>query len=146
MKPILQALVLADKVYEEKTGKKIIAGTFNRINTGKAQAQQITTPGGTPAVVMQGGTDPGCPWAYLSLTDVFDGTELKVQYNDVSTNAMIFELGVKIQNHDRLATIEIVVPLPHMNNFAPKPGTYSLDVMWKNEILGSHRVVVQEVK
>src|SRR5262245_35626445 len=56
MKPILQALVLADKVYEEKSGKKIIAGTFNRIHTGKAPTQQVAKPDGTTQTVVQGGT------------------------------------------------------------------------------------------
>src|SRR5947208_45463 len=36
MKPILQALLLADKIYEDKSGKKIIAGTFNRLLVGSA--------------------------------------------------------------------------------------------------------------
>ena len=32
MTPVLQALVVADRVYEDKgTGKKIIAGTFSRL-------------------------------------------------------------------------------------------------------------------
>ena len=146
MKPILQALVLADKVYEEKSGKKIIAGTFNRIHTGKAPTQQVPTPGGGTSTVMPGGTDPGCPWAYVSLTDVLDGTEITVHYNDLTSNQSQFHVGVKIQNHDRLATIEIVVPLPPMRAFTPHPGTFSLDVVWNGEILGSQRVIVDEIK
>ena len=34
-KPVLQSLILADHVYEDKlTGKRIIAGVFNRIIRG----------------------------------------------------------------------------------------------------------------
>jgi hypothetical protein len=65
---------------------------------------------------------------------------------DFSTNQSLFHVGVKIQNNDRLATIEIVVPLPPMKAFAPHPGTFSLDVVWNNEIVGSHRVIVDEAK
>ena len=145
MKPILQAIILADKVYEERSGKKIIAGTFNRIQTGPAPTQQVQQPDGTTATVVQGGTDPGCPWAYISLTDVFDGTEVTLHYNDLETNTSQFHVGVKIANQDRLATIEIVVPLPPMRAFTPHPGTFSLDVVWKGEIIGSQRVIVEQV-
>ncbi len=143
MKPIIQALVLADRVYEDKVGKKIICGTFNRISTGKVATQQVQMPGGGQGTVMPGGSDPGCPWAYVSLTDVMDNTTLTLEYSNIGDNTSIFQVSVQIQNNDRLATIEIVVPLPPMTVFAPKSGTYSLDVLWNKEIIGSHRVVVE---
>jgi hypothetical protein len=47
-KPILQSLILADHVYEDKlTGKRIIAGIFNRIIRGVRVLREVTPP--TPA-------------------------------------------------------------------------------------------------
>jgi hypothetical protein len=44
-KPILQSLILADHVYEDKlTGKRIIAGVFNRIIRGVKVLREVTPP------------------------------------------------------------------------------------------------------
>jgi hypothetical protein len=45
-KPVLQALVLADHVYQDKiTGKKIIAGTFNRVCFTRMKRPPMEQPG-----------------------------------------------------------------------------------------------------
>src|SRR5207253_8065714 len=44
-KPVLQSLILADHVYEDKlTGKRIIAGVFNRIIRGVRVLRQMGPP------------------------------------------------------------------------------------------------------
>jgi hypothetical protein len=49
-KPILQSLILADHVYEDKlTGKRIIAGIFNRIIRGVRVVREVTPPTPAPA-------------------------------------------------------------------------------------------------
>jgi len=49
-KPILQSLILADHVYEDKlTGKRIIAGVFNRIIRGVRVLKEVTPPTPMPA-------------------------------------------------------------------------------------------------
>src|SRR5688572_12511720 len=49
-KPVLQSLILADHVYEDKlTGKRIIAGVFNRIIRGVRVVKQVGPPAPTPA-------------------------------------------------------------------------------------------------
>jgi hypothetical protein len=48
-KPVLQSLILADHVYEDKlTGKRIIAGVFNRIIRGVKVVRQMGPPMPTP--------------------------------------------------------------------------------------------------
>ena len=76
MKPVLQALVLADKVYHDRqTGKKIIAGTFNAIVKGKIKVPVKELADGSKIPMMLGGISMGCPEAYISLTDVVKGTK-----------------------------------------------------------------------
>jgi hypothetical protein len=137
MKPIIQALVLADKIYNDVTGKKIIAGTFNTYQIGQVKTAQST---------VMGGTDPGCPSLYVSLTDVHDDTEIGLQFVNVGVNEVLFSNTLKLGCKDRLATVEIVLQLPPLHRIANKEGTYSLDILWRNEILGSHRVVVKKTE
>ncbi len=50
MKPIIQAMVLADHVYEDKsTGKKIIAGTFNQLLFSKKPRRPATGEPASPS-------------------------------------------------------------------------------------------------
>jgi hypothetical protein len=140
MKPILQALVLAERIYEEKNGKKIIAGTFNGIIFGKVQPTVENLPNGDKVAVVQGGTDSGCPAAYISLTDVVDGTEIILQFVNVTKNEELFGTSFRIEKADRLSTVEIIAALPPLSRFVKEAGTFSLDVIWQGEILGSHRL------
>ena len=56
MKPVLQALVLADRVYQDVGGKKIIAGTFSGYKFSKKPPfAEIFRPDGTKQRVMVGG-------------------------------------------------------------------------------------------
>src|SRR5712672_2590530 len=53
-KPVLQSLILADHVYEDKlTGKRIIAGVFNRIIRGVRVIKQMGPPAPPPAPAPQ---------------------------------------------------------------------------------------------
>lgn len=143
MKPVLQALVLAEQIYTDgPSGKKIIAGTFNRLIVGTVKTQ-LEQPDGTKLPLLPGGVDPGCPMVYISLTDVIDGTELTLQMVDVSKNRPLFQTGVQINEKNRLATVEIVIPLPRLSTFVRGLGTLSFDVLWQGEILGSHRLLVE---
>lgn len=142
MKPILQALVLAERVYQDISGKKIIAGTFHRVTLRKIEDRYEETEQGTTKRV-RGGTDPGSPAVYISLTDVHDRSSVTVQFMNVTKNDVLFEKKIKLSCKDRLATLEIVLPLPPLSRYLKSPGTYSLDLLWNGEILGSHRVIAK---
>jgi len=142
MRPIVQALVLAERIYTDKSEKKIIAGTFNEIVISKNVVETHKFEDGSQKLLMPGGTDPGCPSAYISLTDVVNNTEITLQIVNVSKNRVLFGTSLVIACQDRLATIEIIIPLPPFRVFLNEPGIFSFDVVWKGEILGSHRVIV----
>ena len=144
MKPILQAILLAERVYDDTNGKKIICGTFNRVLMSREPTVQAHPLDGNKTII-QGGTDIGCPSVYVNLTDVVPEIDVALQFVDVSQNKVLLELPMKIHCNDRLGNVEFSVPLPRLGNIIKEPGTYSIDLVWNGEIIGSHRVVAEEL-
>jgi len=144
VKPVLQALVLADRVYQEVTGKKIIAGTFNGVKfSRKPPVADLACPDGGKQQVLMGGMAVGSPSAYISLTDVCDGTKLQIQFVNLSKNVALFGTEVAINNVDRLNNVELVLPLPVLP--ISEAGAYALQVLCEGEILGSWRLVAEDL-
>lgn len=143
MKPIVQALLLADHIYTDaKTGKKIIAGTFERVLLGKDQpiTKEEQRQDGSKVNRVFGGTDPGCPSVYVNMTDVVNNTKITLQFVNVSKNKAVFGMDLAVQCHDRFAHVQIDVPLPPLRQIVPEPGVYSMDILWEGEIIGSYRI------
>jgi hypothetical protein len=143
MKPILQALVLAERIYETNEGRKIICGTFNRLESGFAVPQEVAALRGGKQATIAGGTDKGCPAAYVSLTDIAGETSIIFQFINVSRNESLFQIETKVSSPNRLETAEFILDLPPLRDCCREVGVYSLDVLCDNEILGSHRLTVE---
>lgn len=145
MKPVLQALLIADHVYEDKTGKKIIAGTFNqlRFKTGGMVPQEIEKDGETHHV-LQGGQQSGSPYAYISLTECRGEANYALRYVYLDEDQALFECKFQVTSSDPLQTIEVVLPMPSLPIL--KAGTYALELLCGDEPLGSHRITVKEMK
>ena len=138
MKPVLQALVLAEHVYEDRSGKKIICGTFNRLTLKpKRSGPPEHDVRGRPLV---DGGGMGAPWVYLSLTDVCDQTTISLQFVSLTVNEVLFETEILLSVKSRLSTVEIVAPLPHLLHHLVGPGLYAFEVVCDGEIIGSHRI------
>lgn len=139
MKPVLQALVVADRIYEDKSGKKIIVGTFNTwAFSRQPPIGQINHSNGTSQRVILGGVQAGSPSAYLSLTDVCDGTKLILRFVNLTKNMVILSSGASVKNTNRLEMVELVFPLPALP--IVEAGTYALEVLCEGAILGSWRI------
>lgn len=144
MKPVLQALVLAERVYEDKTGKKIIAGTFNQVLfSTKPIGQKVDLPDGGVQHLVPGGLHGGSPYAYISLTDVCDKTKLSLQFVNLTKNAVLMGTEILVECDNRLQTVEIVAPLPPLP--IRESGTYAFEVVCEGEILGSYRITATEI-
>ena len=143
VKPVLQALVLAERIWEDKDGRKIIGGTFNVLwFTDWPLVKDVETPSGETQRFVQGGMNPGAPYAYISLTDVCDNTEIELQFVSLTKNVVIFSSSIVVHCNSRLATIEIVAPLP------PLPihheGVYAFEIVCEGEVIGSHRIIAKK--
>ncbi|HEV3418101.1 MAG TPA: hypothetical protein VG056_14850, partial [Pirellulales bacterium] len=88
MKPVLQALLVADNVYtDQTTGKKVVAGIFNKLTFQSPVQPGVPipeTPSGQPTYIA------GSPMAYISLTEVREATELVLRYVDLEDNSILF--------------------------------------------------------
>jgi hypothetical protein len=148
VKPILQALLVADHVYrDEVTGKHVIAGVFHRIHLISQPLQQTeTTPEGeiTRLPINRGGHRAGSPFAYMSLTAVRGEQPFVLRYVYLDDDQLVFQTSFKIKSDDPLGTCEAAFPLPDLP--AEAPGTFALELLWNDEPLGSHKIAIIQVQ
>jgi len=109
MEWVVQALLTADKVIEERNGKKAIIGIFDRIHID-------TFPGtGIP------------PWnIYTSIANLSEGEHnfaVNIVYND--TSAAIFGASGTLNVNDQDAMTEVVIPVSVV---FPGPGAYTVSL------------------
>lgn len=151
VKPLLQALLLADHVYEDKaTGKKVVAGIFNRVHARRTQPSTMpANPDEPKAKRILDGTLAGSPYAYISITEVYKSIALEMRYVDLQDNSILLtaEIKIDVENVNPLDTIELTVPVP-VPLPIPHSGTFALELLYEGEVLGSHRVtaVIQAQK
>lgn len=147
VKPVLQALVLAERVYTDKTDRHIICGTFTAITIGRMSVETVETPDGQNRPAIVGGVDGGSPYAYISVTDVVGRAELLLQFVNLTKNEVVFQTILEVQCEERLETVEIIAPLPSLTPYFGSIGQgkfiCAFEVVCESEILGSHRLIVE---
>ena len=126
--PVLQALVLADQVYvDARTGKKVIAGTFNRLWSKQFPSQFGRTT-----------------YAYICLTNLRKA-DLKIQYVDDESDTVLMETAeIPIKADSPLDSVEFVVEVPGFP--MPHVGIYHFEVLVSGGRLGGLRLTVAEPK
>lgn len=144
VKPLVQALLLADRVYKDVTGKHIIAGTFNRWIFVKGGMKPKTVEvGGDERQAIPGGMQAGSPHVYISLTELRGKTAFVLRYVNLEQDKALFETQFSVDFSDPLQTVELVLPMPMLPNEA---GAHALELLCDDEPLGSYRVIVEEGK
>jgi hypothetical protein len=170
-KSVLQSIILAEHVYEDRaTGKKIIAGIFHRLTRikppGKPMPKPATAPiqaapsapqapapsprSGTPDIAQQerviqipmSGLTAGSPFLYLSLTELYGPSTFLLRFVSLADGAVLFHSELKANAPNPLETVEAVVALPPLS--PPNSGVYALELLQNNELLGSLRIVVDD--
>jgi len=139
--PVLQALLLADRVYRIDGDGMVIAGTIDRLTLRKRlPPEEIETPDGTKAQIVRP-VRSAAPYVYISLTDVTDNTKITLQLVSLKKNRVLLSTTIDIEKGERLGTTQIVAPLPALD-MINEPGVYALEVVCEDEIVGMHRVTV----
>jgi hypothetical protein len=142
LKPVLQALLLADKVYEDRsTGKYVVAGTFNQISVGTIPGSRSEQGDRQSA---PGDRDLGSPCAFISMTEVRGETPLVLRYVDLNDHKLLMECPFSVRGTSPIDTYEVVVPLPKLPT--PRLGVYALELLCNEELLGSWRVAVRGIQ
>ncbi|MBA3483810.1 MAG: hypothetical protein H0T51_18555 [Pirellulales bacterium] len=147
VRPVLQALILADSIYEDRaTRKKIIAGTFNSIvMLRKASVERPVEDEESKEGVKRkilGGVDSGSPWAFICLTEIHGEVKLTLQYVDLEHHAVLLKTEFGVRCLDPLVSVELIVPLPTLPT--PHAGVFSLNLLSDGYPIGSLRITVQE--
>jgi len=143
VKPILQALVLAEKVTTLADGRKIIIGTFTGVVLRLRRRTEVAEAKDEEQTVTVQGGETGAPWAYLCLTGVVNNTKLELQFVSLKKNAPVFRTEITLVGNSRVRSVELEIPLPHIR--VTEPGGYAFDVVCDGEILGSWRVEVEVI-
>jgi hypothetical protein len=144
VKPTLQALLVADHVYTDKTtGKKIIAGVFHRIWFAKPKTIERSEEGKIEIKVPPGGMQAGSPFCYISLTEVRGSQKFTLRYVHLNEDKSIFSGEFQVNGSSPIETLEVVVPLPPL--VAAQAGVFALELLWNDEPLGSHRISFVEI-
>lgn len=143
MKPVLQALLLADRIYQDVSGKKIIAGTFDRLFFKRNLKPKETEVGGEKHLEIQGGMHPGSPYAFVSITEVRGTVNCVLQYVELANDKPLLQCKFVVQSDDPLKTLELIIPLPPLPII--NAGVHALELLCDGEPIGAHRIHVQEM-
>lgn len=144
MKPLLQALLLADRIYQDKAGKHIIAGTFNKMVFAKGAAKPKTVEiDGEEKTIAPGGMQAGSPYVYISLTEIRGKINCVLRYVNLKQDQALIQTSFSIECDDPLKTVELVIPMPMLPQVK---GVHALELLCDDEPVGSHRVIVEETE
>ena len=117
MNPRVQAILIADKVYEDKsTGKKVVAGIFDKIgfvNPEQFQERletQLKEQGVEGAErIITGGMSSGSPTCYVRLVDVRGEQSFVLRYVYINEDQVLFRTEFQITSNDPLQAIDVWV-------------------------------------
>ena len=124
--PVLQALVLADHIYTDESGKRIICGTFSRVWCG-----QFPTVFSRPT------------WAYILLAEVIGRPVLQLRFVMLNNNRILMQSPkLTIGASSPLVSLDIAIEIPNLP--LPSPGTYGVECVVDDALIGCVRLQVSE--
>lgn len=122
--PVLQALVLADHIYTDESGKRIICGTFSQIRCG-----QFPTKFNRPT------------WAYILLAEVIGRPVLQLRFVMLKNNRILMQSPkMTIGASSPLISLDIAIEIPNLP--LPSPGIYGVECVVDDALIGCARLQV----
>ncbi|TGL04981.1 hypothetical protein EHQ43_10070 [Leptospira bouyouniensis] len=123
VKPTVAAILFADKIIEEKTNKKAIIGTFDRVYS--------------PSFPMQ-----PFPWGiYLALTGILGAVKFSLILDKPGLKEPLLRVEGEIDGKEEDGIIEI--PMNFSNFQFAEPGDYTLKVFVNDNVIGTRKLVVR---
>jgi len=123
VKPILQAILLADQVYKDaRTGKNVIAGTFNSLRATEfpTEFDRVT-------------------WAFICLTGIHNEASIILRFVDLSNDEILLETeSITVRANNPLTSRDLAIPVPPIP--MPHEGGFAFEIHSCDELLGSHRI------
>lgn len=160
--PVLQALLVADHIYQDQsTGKFVICGIFGTIyfmphdrdaaGSGNSAGAGDQAPAGSPGTQIPGPAQPqmslnrlihaGSPHAYVSLTEIHGQRSFEMRYVDLNLNNVVFGFEFKVECRNPLETVQLSLPLPLLP--VVEEGVFALELLCEGELIGSHRILTK---
>lgn len=147
MRPLLQSILIADKVYiDEQSKKYIIAGVFRVLyfipqEKVKAHHERMKSEG---KLRIPGGMQPGSPYVYINVTEVHGRQSLELRYVDLHDDQVYFHTSLEVKADNPLTNVELALGMPVLPT--PHEGFFALELYWNNELLGLHRIQLIEAE
>ena len=134
MKPIVQSLLLAERVYQDQSSQRyIVTGIFTCIKFADLEQNSKKNQPGRP----------GAPWVYISVTEVRKSTEFQLRYVNLRNDEIIMGAKFTITSNDPLKVHELGfgMPMPPITE-----GVQELQLLVDERLLGRVRVTVVKVE
>jgi len=125
--PVVQAMLLADQVYVDgRTGKHVIAGTFNRLQSSEFPSFYSKET-----------------YLYLKLTNIRGQYEISLSWVDLDDGTVLMKSPtITAESNNPLSTAEITMTVPPFP--MPHQGMFALELFANEERIGAIRVSVDE--
>jgi len=126
-KPVLQAFIIADDVYQGINHRKFcIAGTFNMLT-----AQKFPAMFHKPTK------------AYINLADILEDSTISLRYVDPQYQTVLFEINdLPLKRAQANRNVEVIVELPPFP--MPHAGEFHLELWVGNELISIAKLIVEQ--
>jgi hypothetical protein len=141
LRPHVQAILVADRVYvDEQTKKKIIVGIFRTLQ--KNSIKPTLSDNNTRQIeIPSHGMDSGSPWAFISITNIRDADTFALHYIDLLDDRIYLEVKFSVSKPaSPTQVVDIVIPLPRLPIPERKTGVCELALIWRKEPIGRFKV------
>jgi hypothetical protein len=138
--PILQSIILAEKVYQDiKSKNYVIAGIFSSYLHFQAELTESPSGEKTPVPTafrrLPYPTQAASPVLFLAITECHGKTKVEVQYVNRKTQAVLYNWFAEIDSKDPLELVHLPIDLPLLK--VEKDGLFGFDVFGNGDFIGS---------
>ena len=141
--PVVQSILLADRAFKDaRDNKHTVVGIFNKMLLNRKLPKVNSQHEPQNLERMSGDTQVGTPYAYFSLTEVYGEILLELRFVDLREDKILLQTSFRVAAKEALDTVEGILPMPKLP--VNHEGTYALELLSDNELLGYVRLVVEK--